>query len=200
MKILSIDTSTGHGSLALVEGGLVMEEVALYSPDGVSHVMFSELEKFLARHAITLADVGGYASASGPGTFTGVRAGLTAAKGLAEALSRKVISVSNLQALAYFGTAELRAPILDARRGDVYGALYNSSLQVVGEEIVMNREAWLESLPPEAEVLSESRLLAGAIGLIAARGFAAGHGLDAADIDANYVRRADAEMMWKDVR
>ena len=177
-----------------------MEEVALYSPDGVSHVLFTEVEKLLARHAIALADIGGYASASGPGTFTGVRAGLTAVKGFAEALSKKVIGVSNLQAMAYFGTAELRAPMLDARRGDVYGALYNSSLEIISEEIVMNREAWLESLPPEAEILSEPKLLAGAIGLIAARGFAAGRGMDAEDIDANYVRRADAEMMWKDVR
>jgi tRNA threonylcarbamoyladenosine biosynthesis protein TsaB len=200
LKILSIDTSTDHASLALVEGELVIEEVALYSPDGVSHVLFTEVEKLLTRHAITLADVGGYASASGPGTFTGVRAGLTAVKGFAEALSKKVIAVSNLQAMAYFGTAELRAPMLDARRGGVYGALYNSALEIIGEEIVMNREAWLESLPREAEILSESKLLAGAIGLIAARAFAAGWGMDAAEIDANYVRRADAEMMWKDAR
>jgi tRNA threonylcarbamoyladenosine biosynthesis protein TsaB len=143
---------------------------------------------------LTLADIDAFASASGPGTFTGVRIGLTAVKGLAEALTRKVIAVSNLKAMAFLGTAETRAPWIDARRGEIYGAVYNAALELVQDEVVIKYDVWLASLPPDAEVLSEPRILAGAIGRIAARGRA----LDPAAVDANYVRRSDAEMMWKD--
>ncbi len=114
-------------------------------------------------------------------------------------MSRKVVAVSNLRAMAYFGTGELRAPWIDARRGEIYGAVYNASLEPVSDEVVMKREAWLRALPAGVEILSEPRPLAGAIGRIATREFAAGRGLDPAVIDANYVRRSDAEMMWKDV-
>ncbi len=110
-----------------------------------------------------------------------------------------MVAVSNLKAMAAFGTRGLRAPWIDARRGDIYGAVYNAALEVVQEEVVMKRDAWLASVPSDVELLSEPRPLAGAIGKIAAREFAAGHGLDPEAIDANYVRRADAEMMWKDV-
>jgi tRNA threonylcarbamoyladenosine biosynthesis protein TsaB len=162
-------------------------------------VLFGEIEGLLARNGLKLADIDAFASASGPGTFTGVRIGLTAAKGLAEAMSRRVIAVSNLKAMAFFGASELRAPWIDARRGDIYGAVYNASLEPVRDELVLKHDIWLASLPTGVEILSEPRMLAGAIGRIAAREFAAGRALDPAAVDANYVRRSDAEMMWKDV-
>jgi len=199
MKILAVDASGEPGSIAIIDDGRLIEEVVLAAGDGFAQVLFGEMEKLLARHALKLTDIDGFASASGPGTFTGLRVGLAAVKGLGEALSRKVVAVSNLKAMADFGTRALRAPWLDARRGDIYGAVYNAALELVQEEVVMKRDAWLASLPAEVEILSEPRPLAGAIGRIAAREFAAGRGLDPIAIDANYVRRADAEMMWKDV-
>jgi tRNA threonylcarbamoyladenosine biosynthesis protein TsaB len=200
LKILSIDTSSTLASIAISDGERVVEEVVLPSGDGFDHVLFGEIETLLARHRLKLADIEGFASASGPGTFTGVRVGLAAAKGLAEALSRKVVAVSNLMAMAEFGTRELRAPWIDARRGEIYGAVYNASLESVQDEVVMKYAAWLASLPGDAEILSAPRPLAGAIGKIAAREFAYGRALDPAAVDANYVRRCDAEMHWKDVR
>jgi len=199
LKILSIDTTSELGSIALTEGERVIEEVALHSPEGFAHVLFGEVENLLARHGMTLADVEGYASASGPGTFTGVRVGLTAAKGLADAASRKVVAVSNLKALASLGTGALRAPFLDARRGEIYGAVYDAELNLIRAEVVTKYDTWVASLPEGVEMISQPRPLAGAIGRIAAREFAAGRGLDPAAIDANYVRRSDAELLWKDV-
>jgi tRNA threonylcarbamoyladenosine biosynthesis protein TsaB len=196
--ILAIDTTSELGSIAITEGERVIGEVLLLTGDGFGHVLFGEIEALLARNQLTLAEIGGFASASGPGTFTGVRVGLTAVKGFAEALSREVVPVSNLKAMAEFGTLELRAPWIDARRGEIYGAVYGSSLNPVQEEVVMKREAWLAGLPEGAEILSEPRALAGAIGRIAGREFAAGRGVDPAGVDANYVRRCDAEMLWKD--
>jgi len=217
LKVLAIDTTSECGSIALVEGARLIEEVPLHSPDGFAHVLFQAIERLLAGHQIELGGLDGFAAAAGPGSFTGVRVGLTAAKGLAEAVGHPVVAVSNLQALAWFGSRELRAPVLDARRGEVYGAVYDSALNLVHEETVSPFRAWLESLPagdieiitngfplgeeaPGLPVLEAPRWLAGAVGHIAAARLAAGAGQDPAQIDANYVRRSDAELAWIDPR
>jgi tRNA threonylcarbamoyladenosine biosynthesis protein TsaB len=199
MTILAIDTTSRFGSIAITDGERVVEEVLLPSGDGYDHVLFVEIQSLLARNNLKLAAIDGFASASGPGTFTGVRVGLTAVKGLAEAMSCKVAAVSNLKAMADFGSRELRAPWIDARRGEIYGAVYRANLELLRAEVVMKYDVWLASLPSDAEILSEPRPLAGAIGRIAAREFAAGRALDPAAVDANYVRRCDAEMLWKDI-
>lgn len=210
MIILALDTTGETGSVALVQDDRVLEEVVMHSPDGFAHVLFGEIEALLARHAITIRDIDLFASASGPGSFTGVRVGLAAVKGLAEATGRKVIAVSNLQALAFFGTRPLRAAVIDARRGEIFGAVYDAHLQTVCDEVVMKLDEWLAALPPgEIEfitqgfpldvrdpVITAPKALAGAIGRIAAG--RADQALDPAAIDANYVRRSDAELMWKE--
>ena len=158
-----------------------------------------------------------FAATSGPGSFTGVRIGLTAVKGLAEATGRPVAAVSNLQALAFFGSAELRATVLDARRGEVYGAVYDRELRIVVPEVVMRFPAWLETLPggdlefvatdfgPFAALVDKAipvvtapRGLALAVARIAWQRMRAGDVSEPAAIDANYVRRSDAELFWKD--
>jgi tRNA threonylcarbamoyladenosine biosynthesis protein TsaB len=202
--LLAIDTTSEFGSLALFsagpEGARVLEEVALQSPDGYAHVMFPEIERLLARHSLKIKDIEGFAAAAGPGSFTGVRVGLAAAKGLAEATGRKVAAVSNLQAVASFGTRALRAPVIDARRGDIFGAVYDADLRLVAPEVVMKFEDFLQTLPEgDVEVITDPpKFLAGAIARIAWSRFAAGPVQDPAEIDANYVRRSDAELMWRD--
>jgi tRNA threonylcarbamoyladenosine biosynthesis protein TsaB len=211
-RILALDTTGEHGSIALTEGDRVVEEVALHSPDGFAHVIFGEIERLLDRHRLRLADLHGFASASGPGSFTGVRVGLTAAKGLAEATKRQVVAVSNLQALSWFGTRPLRGTVIDARRGEIYGAVYDASLKPVAAEVVMPLARWLEMLPDgELEIVTQGfplpdarfptveagHALAGAIARIAQLRFNEGLAKDPAEIDANYVRRSDAELLWK---
>ncbi|HEV2198778.1 MAG TPA: tRNA (adenosine(37)-N6)-threonylcarbamoyltransferase complex dimerization subunit type 1 TsaB [Bryobacteraceae bacterium] len=220
--ILAIDTTGARGSVALVSKAGVIEEAELDSPDGFAHVLFGEIEALLARAGVAMGDISAFASAAGPGSFTGVRVGLTAVKGLAEATGRRAVAVSNLQALASFGSGPLRAVAIDARRGEIYGAVYNAALEPVHEEIVTKFEAWLSSLPkrelefigiqvtrgaggdPVAEadvrapVFDPPRALAGAIGRIALDRLELGLARDPAEIDANYVRRSDAELLWKD--
>jgi tRNA threonylcarbamoyladenosine biosynthesis protein TsaB len=203
VRVLALDTTGEIGSLALAIEDRIIEQVELNSLDGFAHVIFVEIERLLVRHQVTLRDIDCFASASGPGSFTGVRVGLTAAKGLAEATGKKVIAISNLQALAWHGTRPLRAPVIDARRGEIYGAVYNAELECVQEEIVTTYENWRAALPApdsenDIEIITARPALAGAIALIAARQFAAGLGKDPAEIDANYVRRSDAELLWKD--
>ena len=213
--ILAVNTTGDHGSIALVEGQSVLEEIALHSPEGFAHILFDEIGRLLARHGVALMDIAAFAAASGPGSFTGVRIGLTAVKGLAEATGRQVVAVSNLQALASFGTRALRGTVIDARRGEIYGAVYDASLGVVREEVVTPLDSWLASLPAGdlevvtngcpidpvqagAPILEAPLVLAGAVGRIAAARLAAGEAQNPEEIDANYVRRSDAELLWKE--
>ena len=212
--ILSLDTTSEYGSIALVDSRRLIGEVPIHAPDGFSHVLYGELDSFLKREGVLLEQIDCFAAAAGPGSFTGVRVGLAAIKGLAEALGRLAVAVSNLRAIAYHGSASLRAAVLDARRGEVYGALYNHDLELIGEEVVTKFTSWLATLPrsgvelvatdlasfqhlidPAIPVVTAPRALAGAVGQIASRAFAAGLACDPAALDANYVRRSDAELL-----
>lgn len=192
--VLAWDITSDNGSIALAIDGTIVEESALASSNGFAHVLFGALEALLSRHTLAWSDVDIFAAASGPGSFTGVRVGLTAAKGLAEATGKQAAAVSNLAALATSGSAELRAPVTDARRGDIYGAVYDRSGRLVQDEVVMPFDAWAAALPPSAEIIRQGPLLAGAIAQLA--GLA--EPCDPIEIDANYVRRSDAEMKWEE--
>jgi tRNA threonylcarbamoyladenosine biosynthesis protein TsaB len=200
--ILAIDTTSEFGSIALVEANQTIEELVLHAPDGFGHVLFGHIQQLLEKNGTTVHQMECFASASGPGSFTGVRVGLAAAKGLAEATGKRMIAVSNLRALASFGSAPLRAVVMDARRGEVYAAVYNSQLELVLPEVVVKLDAWLPTLPAhECEMISTidaPRALAAAIGHIAWDDFTLGRSSDPAEVDANYVRRSDAELLWKD--
>jgi tRNA threonylcarbamoyladenosine biosynthesis protein TsaB len=203
--VLALDTTQEHGSIALVRAGETIAELAIASPDGFGHTIYGHLEAMLRSYAIGLKEIDVFAAASGPGSFTGVRVGLACIKGLAEALGKPAAAVSNLRAIASFGTAPLRAPVLDARRGEVYGAIYNDAGAIVQRETVVKFESWLAALPTGAEILSPDyaadgvpitrtpRELAAAVARLAPA--QAG---DPAALDANYVRRSDAELFWKE--
>lgn len=219
-RVLSLDTTSEFGSLALVAGDAVVEEFPLHAPDGFGHILYDHLRGLLDRRGWRLSDVDCFASASGPGSFTGVRVGLAAVKGLAEVTAKPAVAVSNLAAVASFGSLALRAVVLDARRGEIYGAVYDAALQPVLPETVVSFPKWLASLPQgELEFLSTGfapfrlaltgtrfenalvtavpRSLAAAIGRIAAFRLGAGLAQDPAALDANYVRHSDAELFWK---
>jgi tRNA threonylcarbamoyladenosine biosynthesis protein TsaB len=219
--ILAIDTTSEFGSVALLNGDRLIAEVLLHSPDGFAHILFEHLRVLFERHGIRPADVDCYAAASGPGSFTGVRVGLSAVKGLAEANSKPVVTVSNLRAIARGGSAAVRAVVLDARRGEVYAGLYDSSVNPIAPETVSKFSEWLDTLPDgpveflstdfspfrtalekspfsESPVTEVPRALAGAIARIAAAEFARGAATDPAAVDANYVRRSDAELFWRE--
>ncbi len=218
--ILAVDTTREHGSFALARGGEVIEEAALHSPSGFAHVLFGALEELLWRAGTKVDAIDLFAAASGPGSFTGVRVGLSFVKGLAEAMNKPAAAVSNLRAIASFGSEPLRASLLDARRGEIYGAVYGGSGEIIVGEEVAPASAWLGRLPAEnlefvcldegfarsvlAGTTHESALvtvapqsIAGAVARIAAEDFARGRPADPAVLDANYVRRSDAELFWK---
>jgi tRNA threonylcarbamoyladenosine biosynthesis protein TsaB len=216
-----MDTTHEFGSIALLGDGELLEETLLHAEQGFGAILYRHLARLLDRHACQVRDIDCFAAASGPGSFTGVRIGLACVKGLAEAVAKPVVAVSNLQALAAFGTAPLRATVLDARRGEIYGGVYDVDLDPVSPEIVTKFPQWLETLPTgsiefistdfspfraalagtrfaAAPVIEAPRALAGAIAKIASAKFRQGLAVDPAHVDANYVRRSDAELLWKD--
>lgn len=219
--ILAIDTTHEFGSIALLCGGELLDETLLHAENGFGQILYGELSRILDRNGRRLQDVECFAAASGPGSFTGVRVGLACVKGLAEANGKLVVAVSNLQALAAFGTAPLRATVIDARRGEVYGGLYDADLNPLEVETVAPFPSWLKTLPREplefispdfgpfraalagtpfeaATIVETPRALAGAIARIAYEKFRHGRAVDPAEVDANYVRRSDAELFWKE--
>lgn len=216
--ILAVDTTREIGSLALVRGDQMLEIVEMHAPTGFAHVLYGHLSALLDRHALQPHAVDAFAAASGPGSFTGVRVGLACIKGLAEACAKPAIAVSNLQALAAFGTSPVRAVVIDARRGDIYGAVYDAAGCTLLPEVVMKCEAWLQTLPAgeiefitldctpplaetrfrESPVITAPKAIAGAIAKIALARFRQGEAADPAALDANYVRRSDAELFWKE--
>jgi len=206
--ILAVDTTGERGSIALARGEGTVVEVAISAPTGFGQVLYGCLRELLERNAVALAEIDCFAAASGPGSFTGVRVALACVKGLAEALGKRAVAVSNLEALARFGRGPLRAPVIDARRGDVYGAVYDDAGRVVVPETVGKIATWVAGLPPGVEFVAAEfaegipetprvtapRELAAMVARIAAER----EWLDPAGLDANYVRRADAELFWKE--
>jgi tRNA threonylcarbamoyladenosine biosynthesis protein TsaB len=220
MLALAVDTTAEFGSIALANHNGVLEEALLHAPRGFSQVLFGEIEALLVRQRLALAEIDLFAGASGPGSFTGVRVGLSAVKGLAEVLGKKVVAVSNLEALAEFGESDARATLIDARRGEVYAALYDSSGRHIVPEVVLPFQKVLTLLPErEVEWISQDfdlflpvmagsrfaqypvvhapRAVAAAIAKLALRRADEGLAQDPAAIEANYVRRSDAELFYK---
>jgi tRNA threonylcarbamoyladenosine biosynthesis protein TsaB len=201
--LLAFDTTTEHGSLALARDGAVIEEVALHSAEGFSGVIFSEIQRLLDRRGVRLADIGAYAAAAGPGSFTGVRIGLTTAKGLAEMHGRPVMPVSNLKAIAWQARrdpawrGERLAAVVDARRGEIACAVYDAELNTLLEPWAGAAAEFAARAAEFAPVvycgpqqllaphIVTPRALAGAVAMVA------GPGVDPAVADAEYVRAAD---------
>jgi tRNA threonylcarbamoyladenosine biosynthesis protein TsaB len=131
-------------------------------------------------------------------------------KGLAEAVGRPAVAVSNLAVLARCGTASLRGVVIDARRDQIYGAVYDADGRIVSPEVVARLDPWLAALPPGVEefvsamplpaprVVVPPRNLAAMVAEIAHAKLLCGQASDPAALDANYVRQSDAELFWKE--
>lgn len=127
-RILAFDTSAQLTSLAVCVGERVLVEEQAASDGKHAEVLLPKLQQALDRAGLALADVDLIAVGVGPGSFTGVRVGVATAKGLGLALSKPVIGVVSLAALAEeaasASTAGWIAPCLDAYKGELFAALY----------------------------------------------------------------------------
>lgn len=160
MKILAVDTSTRVGSIAVVEGPLLKAQQILNISATHNQRLLPGIERILNDAGWSLEDLDGFAVSLGPGSFTGLRIGLSIVKGLAWATGKPLAGVPTLDALAAnvsFVPYKI-CPILDARKGEIYTALYRQ-----GDEGIPQRFTSYMALKPEQLValISETTLLVG---------------------------------------
>jgi len=247
MKILAIDTSTRSGGVAILEGDSLVSSVfegrdsvqempPPHPSDEFSSKLFRYVASVLEKARIALPEVDLFAVTSGPGSFTGLRVGLAAVKGWSEVYGRPIAAISGLEAIAAQAKATTGriVPFTDARRGQVYGAVFerqSGGLRSISAEVGARPEDFLDSIvkinsdiqmaseipiafvSPAPEILREiiagsslrdstvekvSEDLAPWVGRLAFGKAQRGELVDALTLDANYVRRMDVEMYWKD--
>ena len=127
MLILAFESSAKAASAALLKDGKLLSQYTQCSGLTHSRTLLPMGEDMLKNAELTLGDVDLLAVAHGPGSFTGIRIGVSMVKGLAWALDKPCVGVSTLEAMAWHGLAAggLVCPVMDARRSQVYNALFS---------------------------------------------------------------------------
>src|SRR4029077_4717710 len=172
-----------------------------------------QVAAFLSKHGFTKYDIDAFAVASGPGSFTGFRVGLAAVKALAEILGKPIAAVSLLEGLALAGVAKGKVcAALDAGRGEVYSGEYElagDSAQVLQEKLLTKQEfvaaarGW-QIVTPDAGLVGTAEtaglpamlvepLSAAAVARLGWRKLRRGQAVSPEQLEANYIRRSDAE-------
>jgi tRNA threonylcarbamoyladenosine biosynthesis protein TsaB len=223
MLILAIDTSGQSGGITLAEanaGSFRVIEAAAIAGGTFSAQLIPTLAALLKKHGHGVKDIGGFAAASGPGSFTGLRVGLSAIKGLAETLHKPIATVSVLEALASLADRDGKiATAMDAGRKEVFLGLYEKSDGVLSKqrEELLTQQDFLATLGTErpaviitgdaalaelaaashSAVLVVTRPGSKVIARIGAEKLLAGETVSVEALDANYLRRSDAEIFFK---
>ena len=128
MKILSVDSSATAASVAITADEQLLAEYTLNNGNTHSETILPMIESALRSLALTVSDIDLFAVSNGPGSFTGVRIGTATVKGLAFGTDKACVGVSTLEALAFnlVGCEGLICPVMNARRSQVYTALFRS--------------------------------------------------------------------------
>jgi tRNA threonylcarbamoyladenosine biosynthesis protein TsaB len=236
MLILALDTSSASGSLALLRETSVVTERRASPGEPFAASLLRDTKELLGSARIRFEEIDLFAVDAGPGSFTGLRTGLTMVKGWGEVYVRPIAAVSGLEAMAIqvselAAAGSLIAAVMDARRGQVFGGVFrkaedgSGALERTGEETVTTAAEFLEALRPQGsgapglilacaqpeiirpamrgqdtasfriEVVSEE--LAPFIGRLGYAKALRSEVVDALHLDANYIRRSDAEMNWR---
>jgi tRNA threonylcarbamoyladenosine biosynthesis protein TsaB len=221
MYILAIDTATNSGGVALSRNSEVIGAVMCKAPRTYSEKFIDYTDFLLEQLQIGPKEIDCFVAANGPGSFTGLRIGIAAAKGFCMALNKPVIGVSTLEALAWrFRYAAPKiAPMIDARRQQIYGALYEGTgerFSVLQNGCVKPPAEWLNDLPradcafvgdaaqmyrqtvaaarPGGRVLATDNCILNALCELGYQKFTRGESHSGAELKADYIRPSDAEI------
>jgi len=220
MLLLATDTSGAHGSLALADcrsnkDPAILELVPL-TAGAFSAQLVPQIAALLEKHGFTRHQLGGFAVASGPGSFTGLRVGLAAIKAFAEVLERPIAAVSLLEAVASESRTNGKIlAALDAGRKEVYLGEFagrGRERRAISQSLVSRaqcfREATLTLVTPDHE-LAEAALAEGlqveevrrpqsdVIACLGWQKIQLGETVSPGELEANYLRRSDAEIFAK---
>ena len=212
MLLLAVDTSGPRGGITLAQVfGDRVEPIASTSIQGgtFSAELIPQISDLLSRHQLTAQLLQGLVAVTGPGSFTGLRVGLTAVKGLAEALRIPIAGVTALELLIAASGVETRAmAVLDAGRSEVYVGVQDAKLEEMilslSEAVALARSRAFEVLVAEASMAAKferAQLVTYRSTEVAARiggsKLVAGQTIDVLALDANYIRRSEAEYKQK---
>jgi tRNA threonylcarbamoyladenosine biosynthesis protein TsaB len=223
MLLLVTNTSGKQGSVALARAGehdpheVQVIEVAPLEGGAFSAQLVPQIAALLAKHRFSKADIDAFIVVSGPGSFTGLRVGLAAIKALAEILKKPIVPLSLLEAVAVASLAQGRVTAaLDAGRGDIYFGSYEitgDTVRVLQEQLLSKAE--FLSLARESTIITpdpnwsatarEARLKVIAVEVPSAemitrlgwKKLQARETVSPEQLEANYMRRSDAEMFVK---
>ena len=125
-RVLVVDTASRTEALALAQGNWVVSVLACRTRRGHSGLLLPQIDQLLEQQGWRPADLDGFGVVVGPGSFTGIRVGIATVAGLARAMERPAFGYGSLEirAMALRGLPGLQAPVLDARKGEVYAAAY----------------------------------------------------------------------------
>lgn len=212
MLLLVIDTSGRQGGITLARGDKQVEIIDSAPIQGgtFSAELIPQVADLLAQHGYSAKQLEALVAVTGPGSFTGLRVGLTAVKALAEVLKIPIAPVTSLEVLlAAAGAQENTMAVLDAGRGEVYAAVQlggkrKESLLTVAEAAALANAKHLRVVAAEPSVASKfskadvvqycSTEVAARLGFYK---FRAGNTVDVLALDANYIRKSEAEYMQK---
>jgi tRNA threonylcarbamoyladenosine biosynthesis protein TsaB len=227
MLILGIDTTSSKGSAALVEDGRLIANVEVDTPATHSERLLPAVDFLLRQAGTALRDIQVYAVVAGPGSFTGVRIGLATVKGLSFSTGTPVVALSSLETVAYGirDKAKILWPILDAKRGEVYTAVYESpggdgiprpltdpivsppeeafrltsrpGVAIAGSGAELYAHLFEKIYPHSFELVTTDGFLAPDAAKLACLYAREGKALAPEAFDANYVRHSEAEVKRK---
>jgi tRNA threonylcarbamoyladenosine biosynthesis protein TsaB len=220
MLLLAADTSGKHGSITLARGDeCSFEALEVFPLAGgtFSAQLVPQIADLLLRHGFSKHNLEGFVVAAGPGSFTGLRVGLAAIKGLAEVLRKPIAAVSLLELLAIAGNLESSVvAVLDAGRNEIYAGEYEVSggTARLERESLLNEEEFVALARGKLAVVVTPDKLAlewaqkhglqalavepprgDALARIGLKKLLAGETVAPADLEANYIRRSDAEIL-----
>ena len=211
MLLLAVDTSGRQGGVTLArgdDGQIEIIESASIQGGTFSAELIPQVSDLLRRHLLTPQQLQGLIAVTGPGSFTGIRVGLTAVKGLAEVLKVPIASVTSLDLLLSASPDDRDViAVIDAGRGEVYAAICFSNKEVLmplDEAITLSKSRNWRVLTSEAHIAAKfdsAQIVTERSTEVAARiGYSrllAGATVDVLALDANYIRRSEAEYMQK---
>jgi tRNA threonylcarbamoyladenosine biosynthesis protein TsaB len=223
MRILAVDTTTSGGSAALLEDARLMGEVACESSSTHSARLLRAIDHLLRAADLDIKDIDGFAVAAGPGSFTGIRIGLSTVKSLAFASGRPVAAISTLGALALklvHPQVRLICPILDAKKGEIYSALFESNqgnmVEIIpqgayspdalfarlpshrviyfnGSGLSVFRDRLMPYIKDRGRFPSRTAFIAHEVGVLGLEKLKQGRGVSASHLEPIYFRRSQAE-------
>ena len=125
MKILAIDTSTTHSSCSVMEDDYVVGDFSISQSMSHNEILINMIDEMLLKLNMSINDIDLFVAVTGPGSFTGIRIGVTTIKALAFATNKPIVSVNTIEALCFGVFSSLKkVGIVDARSRRVYYGIY----------------------------------------------------------------------------